>query len=97
VILDVDVAKDSRGEATIAGPAINTKHVKTQVEVEDGGTVVIGGIYTQTEHQREAKVPLLGDVPILGNLFKTNSRTNDKTELLVFITPKIVTDRLSAR
>ncbi len=97
VVLDVDVNKDSVGQETRAGFAIDTKHVKTQVMVENGGTVVLGGIYQQVERNVTNKVPLLGDVPILGNLFKQNSRTNDKTELLVFITPKIVTDRLSAR
>ena len=90
VILSVDVNKDSRGTATPGGLAINTKHVKTQVEVEDGGTVVIGGIYTQTEHQREAKVPLLGDIPILGGLFRHSARVQDKTELLIFLTPRVV-------
>jgi type IV pilus assembly protein PilQ len=97
VVLDVDVNKDSVGQETRAGFAIDTKHVKTQVMVENGGTVVLGGIYQQVERNVTSKVPVLGDVPILGNLFKSNSRTNDKTELLVFITPKIVTDRLSAR
>jgi type IV pilus assembly protein PilQ len=65
--------------------------------VENGGTVVLGGIYQQVERNSTSKVPLLGDLPVLGYLFKTNSRTNDKTELLVFITPKIVADQLSAR
>ena len=97
VVLDVDVNKDSVGQETRAGFAIDTKHVKTQVMVENGGTVVLGGIYQQVERNTTSKVPLLGDVPVLGHLFKQNSRTNDKTELLVFITPKIVTDRLSAR
>ncbi|WP_342118605.1 type IV pilus secretin PilQ [Pseudoduganella sp. OTU4001] len=97
VVLDVDVTKDSVAQETRAGFAIDNKHVKTQVMVENGGTVVLGGIYQQIERNTTAKVPLLGDVPVLGNLFKSNSRTNDKTELLVFITPKIVTDRLSAR
>ncbi|HSI58902.1 MAG TPA: type IV pilus secretin PilQ [Ideonella sp.] len=97
VILDVDVNKDSRGESTTAGPAINTKHVKTQVLVENGGTVVIGGIFTQTERDEVNKVPLLGDVPYLGNLFKDTTRYSSRTELLVFITPKIVTDRSAAR
>jgi type IV pilus assembly protein PilQ len=97
VVLDVDVTKDSVGQETRAGFAIDNKHVKTQVMVENGGTVVLGGIYQQTERNTTSKVPLLGDVPVLGYLFKTNSRTNDKTELLVFITPKIVTDRLTAR
>ena len=97
VILDVDVAKDSRGEATIAGPAINTKHVKTQVLVENGGTVVIGGIFTQNEREDVNKVPFLGDIPYLGNLFKERVKLSNRTELLIFLTPKVVTDRSAAR
>jgi len=97
IILDVDVNKDSVGIETKAGFAIDTKHVKTQVLVENGGTVVLGGIFQQVERNTVSKVPVLGDLPVLGNLFKTNSRTNDKTELLIFITPKVVTDRLSTR
>ncbi len=97
IILDVDVNKDSVGRETRAGFAIDTKHVKTQVLVENGGTVVLGGIYQQTIRDEVTKVPLLGDIPVLGNLFKTSGKTNDKTELLVFITPKIVSDRLTAR
>jgi type IV pilus assembly protein PilQ len=95
VVIDVDVNKDSVGQETRSGFAIDTKHVKTQVMVDNGGTVVLGGIYQQTERSTTDKVPLLGDVPILGYLFRSNTRTNDKTELLVFITPKIVADRLS--
>ncbi len=97
VVLDVDVNKDSVGIETRAGFAIDTKHVKTQVLVENGGTVVLGGIFQQTERDAVTKVPLLGDVPVLGHLFKTTGRTDEKTELLIFITPKIITDRLSAR
>ncbi|MEW6022106.1 MAG: type IV pilus secretin PilQ [Pseudomonadota bacterium] len=93
VVLEVDVSKDSKGEETRAGFAINTQHVKTKVMVENGGTVVLGGIYQQTERSNESKVPLLGDVPVLGYLFKTQGRESAKTELLVFITPKIVADR----
>jgi type IV pilus assembly protein PilQ len=96
VVLDVDVNKDSKGEDTRAGFAINTQHVKTNVMVENGGTVVLGGIYQQTESNSEDKVPLLGDLPVLGHLFKTTARANTKTELLVFITPKIVADKLSS-
>ena len=95
VILDVDVNKDSVGQETRAGFAIDTKHVKTQVLVENGGTVVLGGIFQQVERDSVTKVPLFGDIPVLGHLFKSTARTNDKTELLIFITPKIVTDRLS--
>jgi len=97
VILDVDVNKDSVGEETRAGFAINTKHVKTQVLVENGGTVVLGGIFQQTERDSVTKVPFFGDIPVVGNLFKATGRTNDKTELLIFITPKIVANSISSR
>ena len=97
VILDVDVNKDSVGRNTAAGLAIDTKHVKTQVLVENGGTIVIGGIFTQNEREDVTKVPYLGDVPVLGNLFKTRTKSNNKTELLIFITPKVVTDRTGLR
>ncbi|HZX25686.1 MAG TPA: type IV pilus secretin PilQ [Telluria sp.] len=97
VMLQVEVNKDSKGEETRAGFAINTQHVKTSVMVENGGTVVLGGIYQQQETDSETKVPLLGDVPVLGHLFKTRGRSSGKTELLVFITPKIVTERTPAR
>ncbi|NYE63533.1 type IV pilus assembly protein PilQ [Duganella sp. 1224] len=96
VVIDVDVNKDSVGQETRSGFAIDTKHVKTQVMVDNGGTVVLGGIYQLTERSTTDKVPLLGDVPVLGYLFRSNTRTNDKTELLVFITPKIVAEKLSA-
>ncbi len=93
IILDVDVNKDSRGETTAAGIAINTKHVQTQVLVENGGTVVIGGIFEQTEIDDVTKVPLLGDIPVMGNLFKNRSKTSNKSELLIFITPRVISDR----
>ena len=97
IILNLDVNKDSRGETTAAGIAIDTKHIQTQVLVENGGTVVIGGIFTLEETDNETKVPLLGDVPYLGNLFKSRARTSRKQEMLVFITPKMITDRAAAR
>jgi type IV pilus assembly protein PilQ len=97
VILDVDVTKDSVGRSTTAGFAINTKHVKTQVLVENGGTVVIGGIFEQNDREDVTKVPFLGDLPYLGNLFKTRSVSSSKTELLIFLTPKVITDRTAAR
>jgi type IV pilus assembly protein PilQ len=97
VILDVDVNKDSVGRSTTAGFAIDTKHVKTQVLVENGGTVVLGGIFTQVDRDEVNKVPLLGDIPYLGNLFKNKQRISNRTELLIFITPKIITDRSAAR
>ncbi|MFM2066008.1 MAG: putative Fimbrial assembly protein pilQ precursor, secretin family [Pseudomonadota bacterium] len=96
IILDVDVNKDSVGQQTAAGFAINTKHVKTQVLVENGGTVVIGGIFETSEAEQVNKVPLLGDIPYLGALFRNKTRTANKTELLVFLTPKVITDRNAA-
>ncbi len=97
IIMDVQVNKDSVGQVTVAGFAIDTKNVKTQVLVENGGTVVIGGIYTQTENDTLTKVPFFGDLPVFGNLFKNSQRTNNKTELLVFITPRVISDRLNVR
>lgn len=96
IILALDVTKDTVGQATAAGFAINTKHIQTQVLVENGGTVVIGGIFEMTETDSVTKVPLLGDLPGVGNLFKNRSRIANKQEMLVFITPKVVADR-SAR
>jgi type IV pilus assembly protein PilQ len=96
VILDVDVTKDSVGRSTAAGFAIDTKHVRTQVLVDNGGTVVIGGIFEQSEREDVTKVPFLGDIPYVGNLFKTRTRSTNKTELLIFLTPKVVTDRAAA-
>jgi type IV pilus assembly protein PilQ len=90
IILDLDINKDSRGESTPDGIAINTKHVQTQVLVENGGTVVIGGIFEQTERDQVNKVPLLGDLPALGNLFKSRERIANKSELLIFITPRVL-------
>jgi type IV pilus assembly protein PilQ len=93
IIMDVTVNKDSRGETTAAGIAINTKRVETQVLVENGGTVVIGGIFEQLELEDVTKVPLFGDIPVVGNLFKNRSRTATKSELLVFLTPRVISDR----
>ncbi len=97
IIMTLDINKDSVGQVTAAGFAIDTKHVKTEVLVENGGTVVIGGIFSQDERNTTTKVPLFGDIPVLGNLFRNNSKTDNKTELLVFITPRIVDDRLTVR
>ncbi|MDY0744346.1 type IV pilus secretin PilQ [Paucibacter sp. R3-3] len=97
VILAVDVTKDSRGTLTPQGYSINTKHVQTQVLVENGGTVVIGGIFTIDEQENVSKVPLLGDIPVLGNLFKNKTKTSSKTELLIFLTPKVVSERAPVR
>jgi type IV pilus assembly protein PilQ len=93
----VQVNRDAVGQLTPAGFAIDTRAVQTEVLVENGGTVVIGGIYEQFERNRINKVPLLGDIPYLGNLFKNTARTSDRTELLVFLTPRVVTDTAAVR
>ena len=97
IILKLDVTKDTVGRLTTAGFAIDTKHIKTEVLVENGGTVVIGGIYAETTKEDETRVPLLGELPVVGNLFKTKARSTSKTELLVFITPKLISDRGATR
>ncbi|SFU65022.1 type IV pilus assembly protein PilQ [Polaromonas sp. YR568] len=91
IILQVDVNKDSVGRETSNGFAIDTKHIQTQVLVENGGTVVIGGIFEQNDRDSETKVPFLGDLPGVGNLFKQKTRSATKSELLVFITPRMLT------
>ncbi|MEP6503983.1 MAG: type IV pilus secretin PilQ family protein, partial [Betaproteobacteria bacterium] len=97
VILDVDVNKDSVGRSTSAGFAIDTKHVKTTALVENGGTVVLGGLFQQNDSNVVDKVPFLGDIPFLGNLFKKTTKLSTRTELLIFITPRIISDRTVAR
>ena len=96
-MLTLDVLKDSVGQTTPAGFAIDTKHVNTQVLVEDGGTVMIGGIFESVEQDDTYKVPLLGDIPGLGFLFKNQRRSQIKQELLVFITPKMLGQSASAQ
>jgi len=96
VILNVEVQKDAQGVSTDAGPAINVKRVKTQVRVNNGETAILGGIFEQTLRDDTTKVPLLGDIPILGHLFKSNSKTDDKSELLIFLTPRLIDENLGA-
>ena len=97
IIMTLDVNKDEPGATTPAGIAISTKHVKTEVLVENGGTVVIGGIYDQRDRTDITRVPFFGDLPYIGFLFKNTVNTSNKTELLVFITPRIVNERLTVR
>ncbi|MES2281344.1 MAG: type IV pilus secretin PilQ [Pseudomonadota bacterium] len=97
IILNVDVNKDSVGRITNNGFAIDTKHIQTQVLVENGGTVVLGGIYEQNDREDETKVPFLGDLPGIGNLFKQRTKTATRNELLVFITPKMLTSGATLR
>ena len=97
VNLDLEVNKDSLGVATPYGISIDTKRIKTQVLVENGGTVVIGGIFTMEEKADETKVPFFGDLPGVGVLFRTKSVSTAKKEMLIFITPKLVSERAVVR
>lgn len=96
VTMKISVSQDSVGNIFSGVPSINTKKVDTQVLVDNGGTVVIGGVYTHDESDSTSKVPGLGDIPVLGWLFKNNTRAKSKKELLVFITPKILKDTLGS-
>ena len=90
VLLDVDISKDTIGMKTEQGYAIDTKHLRSQIVIEDGGTAIIGGIFLQTEREDIVQVPFFGSIPILGKLFKHKSKIKDKTELLVFLTPSLL-------
>ncbi len=98
IILDLVITQDTRGDtvqtATGSAVAIDTQEIGTQVLVDNGETIVLGGIYQQQLVSSEKKVPLLGDIPYLGRLFKTTNEFNEKKELLIFVTPKIVTEKL---
>ena len=100
IILDLNVKKDSIGQIFVGEngaqiPSIDTREITTQVLVNDGQTVVLGGILETERRETEKKVPYLGDVPVLGRLFKTTGRTNNKDELLIFVTPKILREGVS--
>jgi len=100
IILDLNVKKDSVGQVIVGGagqqvPSIDTREITTSVIVNDGQTVVLGGILETERRETEKKVPYLGDVPVLGRLFKTTGKTNNKDELLIFVTPKILREGVS--
>ncbi|MGE5738834.1 MAG: type IV pilus secretin PilQ [Betaproteobacteria bacterium] len=101
VIMQVEIRKDSVGQlVNVQGggqvPAIDTKNVLTQIAVNNGDTAVIGGIYEEVIRNDTTKVPFLGDVPVVGNLFKTTGRSSEKTELLIFLTPRVVKDTVTS-
>ena len=95
IILDLTVNKDSVGQVFSGIPSVDTREVSTQVLVNNGETVVLGGIYETTSRDEITKVPVLGDLPLVGSLFRHNLRTDEKDELLIFVTPKILKDALS--
>lgn len=93
IILNVEVQKDAKGETVPgAGPAINVKRVKTQVRVNNGETAVLGGIFEQTLRNDTEKVPLLGDIPFLGRMFRNDVKQDEKSELLIFLTPRVLVE-----
>ena len=97
IIMDLVINQDSVGELTSAGPSINTNAVETQVLVDNGETVVLGGIFRSEEITSISKTPFFGDLPLIGALFRYTNHSDDKSELLVFITPRLVKDSLSNR
>lgn len=97
IIMDLEVKKEKVGVVFFGVPSIDTQRVNTQVLVANGETAVLGGIYEETERNDVDKVPFFGDLPIIGNAFKRRTKQQDKTELLIFITPKIMDESLSLR
>ncbi|PRY72111.1 type IV pilus secretin PilQ [Halomonas ventosae] len=97
IIMDLVINNDTVGELFNGVPSIDTNEIETQVLVDNGETVVLGGILTTEEVRSLFKTPFLGDLPVLGNLFRYTENTNDKVELLVFITPRILDDNLAIR
>ncbi|SDF80674.1 type IV pilus assembly protein PilQ [Onishia taeanensis] len=98
VIMDLAINNDTVSDQSFAGaPAIDTNQIETQVLVDNGETVVLGGILTQEELRSLSKTPFLGDLPVLGHLFRYTQEQNEKVELLIFITPRILEDRLALR
>lgn len=95
VQMELKIEKDSIGTITPEGPSINTNELQTNVLVRDGETVVLGGIFDDLKAKNSSKVPFLGDLPVVGNLFKNNSSTSSQAELLIFVTPRIVNDSVS--
>ena len=95
IIMDLEVKKEKVGQVFFGVPSIDTQKINTQVLVSNGETAVLGGIYEQTERNDVSKVPFFGDLPVIGNAFKRRTKQDDKTELLIFITPKIMDESLT--
>jgi len=97
IIMDLKVNKDEVGEIFLGIPSIDTNEIQTQVLVENGETIVLGGVFERKQTEQVAKTPFLGDIPYLGALFKNTSTQDEKTELLIFITPKLIKETVSIR
>ena len=92
IIMDLQVNKDSVGQIFFGVPSIDTREVQTQVLVSNGETIVLGGVYEQTKSSEVDRVPFFGDLPLIGALFRQTREVDDKSELLIFVTPKILKD-----
>ena len=97
IIMDLKVNKDSVGQIFEGVPSVDTREIQTQVLVENGETIVLGGVYEIESVDATTKTPFLGDVPYLGRLFKRTEKKEEKTELLIFITPRLIKDSLNVR
>jgi type IV pilus assembly protein PilQ len=97
LIMDIEIKKDAIGQVFSGIPSVDTKTLNTQVVVDNGDTAVLGGIYEQSVRTDVTKVPFLGDIPFIGNFFKRTQKQDFKTELLIFITPRIIKEQLTIR
>ena len=95
VLLDLEVSNDSRGDQTPDGPAIDTQALGTQVLVDNGETIVLGGVYERNKQQGVDRVPFFGEIPVLGRLFKSTNNVDEQRELLIFVTPRILDEQVS--
>ena len=96
IIMDLKVSKDNVGEIFFGVPSVDTRNVRTRVLVENGETLVLGGIYEQERGKQTERIPFFGSLPGVGWLFKTESKTDQKQELLIFVTPKIIKEGMAA-
>ena len=96
IIMELNVKQDTVGQVFNGVPSINTNQIETQVLVDNGQTVVLGGIFQTDKNISVTKTPFIGDLPYVGRLFRRTLERDDKTELLIFITPRIITDSVSS-
>ena len=95
--MDLDINQDSIGAVFNGIPSIRTNSIQTQVLVSDGETIVLGGVFQTVISEGVTKTPILGDLPFIGHFFKQTTRSDDKQELLIFITPRLIRDSLTRR
>ena len=95
--MDLEVSQDSIGAVFAGIPSIKTNRIKTQVLVNNGETIVLGGVFQTVVSESVEKTPILGDLPWLGSLFRNKTKQDDKQELLIFITPRLIRDSLTSR